>query len=186
MRLLVAPIALLLAAATASVAEEAPPPTATFTASTAGTPLGLATGGWESTTGSTDRLAVDFVAGPAVAETTFEITWRSALIPRQPSEEPQRLAALVYADHQHNTVTATDTVATVASRWRVVGQPWSAWQDSQPVRTLNSQGERQFAAFALVLRGEIDCTCDVQAEFKIAGQKSGTDASRLTVVTTAG
>lgn len=167
--------------ASAGAAEE--PPQRSFTASTAGTPVALATGGWQDEADGSGRLQVDFAAGPgAAARTTFAATWVTAPVVLREAAEPQTVASALAMDHMGNNVTDTSMALRVEYRLRQVGGQWSAWTTVADDAYIRPARKPTFHAVGVRANTVIACECAYQAEFRVSGSKAGVDVSRLSVV----
>lgn len=161
------------------LAEESDSPVyagATWSTSTAGSPIGLANGDWLSRTGTRDRLEVDFAAAAGPASTTWQATWTSQ--PVLSLVDGEALAFVIVADADHTSVQETLTDSVLALRYKLAGEGWSAWREA-PMKTVNSRSARESELIGAGVGPEQACDCEVQVQFRWTGRKSGLDVSRL-------
>lgn len=180
--------ALTAAPAAAHEAEESPADRGgTFSASTAGTPIGLASGSWQDLDEvDGGRLDVDFVSGPAVVDTRFEATWTTGALPLEPLAEPQVVGSALVSDYLHNTVTDTTVDLVAEYRVRRTGDQWSEWATATESSGSYRRGAPGFRHSSFKVSLVNDCECAYQTQFRVTGIKTGTDASRLSVIAIAG
>jgi hypothetical protein len=184
LRVLAAGMCVLVATAGVTAAGAATdPPQRSFTASTGGTPVALATGGWRDEPDGGGRLEVDFASGPVPVQTTFAATWVTSPVLLRESPHPQTVAGVLAVEHLGNNATATDIVLRVEYRTRQVGGSWSAWVTAADDAYTRPARQPQARLFSVPAQAVSSCECPHQAEFRVSGSKAGVDLSRLTVVT---
>lgn len=164
-------------------AADEEPPQRSFAASTAGAPVGLATGGWRDETNGAGRLEVDFASAPAPASTAFAATWVTAPVQLRQDAGPQLVGSVYAFDHIGNNATDTVMRMQVEYRTRPVGAVWSPWTVALSSDYTGPMRQPRFGYFPVQVRADSDCDCQHQAELRVSGSKSGLDVSRLTVIT---
>jgi hypothetical protein len=180
---LAAVVACVAAATSPAVSAESgssAPPGGSFSASTAGLPVGAAVGGWsDETDGRSGDLTVDFASAPADGRTTFEAQWTSDTFTLEQSDQPYVVSDLIAGDIAHNPITETLTDVSLDTRVAKNGS-WSEWSSTSS-RTVNN---RQRNTDALLFGRAIvtpDCDCRYQVQFRFRGTKTGLDASQIFV-----
>ena len=160
-----------------------------FRASTAGVPVGVALGGWSSSTsGESGELVVNMVTAPIPEGSQWVATWSSDARQLSPHPDGGDLPLGEVVAYTYANALLSQSSGTMRLEYRVVRDgDASPWRDVYQAAMESSRGssghriEGAGASLSVWVRPEV--TADYQVEFRASGTKAGDDSSDIRIAT---